>query len=1247
MLSKFSVKKPYTIVVAVIIVLILGTISFVNLQTDLLPSLDLPFLVINTSYPGASPEEVEMVVTRPIEQIVARANNIKDINSISSENSSTVIMEFDNDVNMDSAIIEINGNLDLIKGAWDDAVGSPMIIRLNPDMLPIMVSSVDVSNMDISEISTLVKEDIIPELESVSGVAAVDGTGLIEENIDVVLNENKIEKLNKNILNKLDKELSDVGNDLNSAKREIENGKSKLESEENKQLNKLETAEDGIKEGKNQLNEGKAQIDEGIRELKNKRAELLASKKEIEKKEKELLNIKNSFGDVENVESVEGIEDIEGINEILNPEQTSKLEDTLKGLVEMQKGKEEIENGLIVIDENIKELEEKRRGITNQAVDLNFKEQDIATGKVVLSKEMDKAKDELETGERELDKNIKEFEEKREEAFKGASLEGVIDKDMVSGILMAQNFSMPAGYLGESGKLVKVGDKLESIDEIKDLLLFDTGEDAVGKVFLNDVGDVKFKDNSDEIYAKVNGNNAVILNFQKQSNYSTSEVSNNLKDKMNEITDKNESLSFSNLMDQGVYIDIVVKSVLQNIVYGGILAILILMLFLRDIKPTFIIAVSIPISVVFAIAMMYFTGVTINIISLAGLALGVGMLVDNSIVVIENIYRLKSEGMSSIEASMTGAREVSGAIMASTLTTACVFLPIVFTKGISRQLFADMGLTIAYSLFASLIVALTLVPTMSSTMLKDTKEKKKNIFDRFTNSYTKVLEGALNHKALIMLGVSLLLVISGYLAYNIGTSFIPSMESPQMDASLTMPKDSTFEETVDMTNKVIEKLIDIDGVETIGAFQNGAIDGGLGAGSPDNLNISLYILLDEDQKIDNTKISKDIERETKDLDVDIVVNSSNMDMTALGGSGIEVVVKGRELDSLKEISEDVESILDKTDGIENIERGSGEGTEEIRIKVNKEKAMEKGFTTAEIFSEINNILEEGKQATELTVNNKDFPVIVIEDKSLLLNKDSLLKLQIENKDEEVIKLEDIVQIDEQKGVASINRKLQQRNISVHGDLKEDYNIGLVSRDLEKGLDNYNVPEGYSVNITGENEMINDSLRDISLMLLLSIVFIYLIMVAEFQSLLSPFIVMFTIPLAFTGGFLALWATGNDISLIAMLGFLVLSGIVVNNGIVFVDYTNQLRQRGMKKKEALIFAGRTRLRPIFMTAITTILGLSTLSIGVGAGSEMLQPLAIVAIGGLIYSTILTLIVVPVMYDLLNKKELSTRGELKDE
>lgn len=1228
MLSKFSVKKPYTVVVAVVMVLILGIISFMNLQTDLLPSIDLPYLVIMTTYPGASPEEVEMVVTRPIEQVVSTTNGIKNVSSVSNENSSVVILEFNNDVNMDSAIIDINGSLDLIKSAWGDSIGAPMIIRLNPDMLPIMISSVDIEDMEIAEISNFVSQKITPELESVNGVASVTGVGFLKENVEVFIDPDKIDKLNKKLLDKVDSKLSEAGEQLEKAKQDIEDGKKRLASEEKIQKGKLDEGEKAIGYGKEQIAQGEEQINTGLIELNKNKDNIIKALNELDKGEKELLA---------------GEKALLFLGENISEEDKIKLSTIQQNIALISQKKTEANAGLIAIDAKITEIEKEKYLLLEKKKELNAQEEQISQGKITLTVEMNKAKSQLTSGENTLNGKIDEFDKAREEAFEKASLKGIVSTKMISGILAAQNFSMPSGYVSEEGTdyLVKVGDKIKDIDEMKKLLLFDTGEEGIGKVYLGDVSDIRHQDNSKDIYAKVNGNNAVMLSFKKQSGFSTAEVSDSIREKMDKLSSENPGLNFSLLMDQGIYIDIVVNSVLNNLIYGGILAILILLIFLRDFKPTFIIAVSIPISIIFAIAMMYFTGVTINIISLAGLALGVGMLVDNSIVVIENIYRLRNEGLSAWEASVDGAKEVSGAIFASTLTTACVFLPIVFTKGISRQIFTDMGLTIAYSLFASLIVALTLVPTMASSMLKNTKEKEHKLFDGFINFYEKILRWSLKYKTVVMIGVVALLVISGVLALSMGTSFIPEMETPQMSLTVEMPKESTHNDTIEMSDIVIDRIIDIEGIETIGAFQGGGPMGGSFMGGSSGNSMSMYVILDENKKLNNKDIEKEIERLTEDLDCDISVKTSNMDMTALGGSGIEVLVKGREIDVLRDMSMDISKILEETKGTTDVSDGLEENKIEMRIIVDKEKAMENGLTVAQVFTNINSLIAKEKSSTILSVNNKDYPVIVVDGEKQSITRNDLENQIIKvNKDgeEKEIEVKSIAKIEETKGLSSIHRKSQERYISVKASIMADHNIGLVSREFEANLKDYKLPEGYSIEITGENEMINNSIRDLIYMLLLAIAFIYLIMVAQFGSLLSPFIVMFTIPLAFTGGLLALAITGYDVSLISMLGFLVLSGVVVNNGIVFVDYTNQLRSSGINTNEALVLAGKTRMRPILMTAITTILGLSTLSLGVGVGAEMLQPLAIVAIGGLTYATILTLFVVPVMYSSFHKQSL---------
>ncbi|MFY9295540.1 MAG: efflux RND transporter permease subunit [Caldicoprobacterales bacterium] len=1275
MLSKFSVRRPYTVVVAVVLVLILGVISFMNLQTDLLPKIDLPYILIITSYPGASPEEVEMVVTRPVEQTVATVDNIKNVSSISRENSSIVILEFNNDVNLDSATIELNSLLDLVKPAWPDMVGSPMLMRLNPDMLPIMVASVDVEGMDLIEISQLVNQDIIPELESVNGVASVTGAGLLEERIEVLIDGDKIDDLNKRILAAIDSELAQAEEELMKAKEEIESGKEKLASEEKKQSQRLSQGQKALTEAKKQIGEAESKIVAGELELDKAERELQAKLSEINQQERELktvqglvLSIKNKMPEMKKEELQKALlelfnnlpQDIkdrigQGLERLekslaeggrLKPGDiretienlSQELENNLKLI---SAGKAEIEKGLEQIYDKKEELVKQKTLLASKKDELSLKEQELATGKLMLSMEMDKAKTQLETGEQTLNEKMDEFEKAREEAFKKASLDGVITPDMVSGILTAQNFSMPAGSISEEDGeyLVKVGDEIKDVQQLENLVLFDTGDKGIGKIYLKDVAEISQLDNSEETYAKVNGNNAVMLTFQKQSNFSTAQVAASIREKFEELTSRHQGLNITPLMDQGVYIDIVVDSVLDNVVYGGLLAILVLILFLKDIRPTIVIAVSIPVSLIAAIAMMYFTGVTINIISLGGLALGVGMLVDNSIVVIENIYRLRNLGKSPKEAAIEGAKEISAAIISSTLTTMCVFLPIVFVKGISRQVFIDMGLTIAYSLVASLIVALSLVPAMASNMLGRISEKRNKTFEKFTNWYSRMLAWSLRHRALVMIVVVVLLGVSIYLAASMGTAFIPDMDTPQMSVTIEMPGEASFEDTIQMSDTVVDRIMEIEGIDTIGAFQSGLMEGLSMGGGGSNSNVaSLYLLLDENKRVSNKEIEKQIYELTEDLECEISVSTSNMDLSALGGSGIQVLVKGREIDTLQETASDIAKILEETEGTIDVSDGIEDTMTELRIIVDKEKAMENGLTVAQVYSSVNSTISKGKTATTLSVDNKDYPVIVIDKTRQDTTKENLEKLTIKgakNEEEVEVTIGDIAEIVEGKGLAAITRDSQERYLSISAGIDPDYNIGLVSREFENKLEDYKLPEGYKIEFSGENKMIADSLNDLSFMILLAVVFIYLIMVAQFQSLLSPFIVMFTIPLAFTGGLIALAITGHVISVVSMLGFLVLSGVVVNNGIVFVDFTNQLRERGLDKTEALMEAGKTRLKPILMTAITTILGLFTLALGVGMGAEMLQPLAIVSIGGLTYATALTLLVVPVMYHLLHR------------
>ncbi len=679
---------------------------------------------------------------------------------------------------------------------------------------------------------------------------------------------------------------------------------------------------------------------------------------------------------------------------------------------------------------------------------------------------------------------------------------------------------------------------------------------------------------------------------------------------------------------------------------------MLLILFLTDLRPTIVVAFSIPISLVTAIVCMYFSGVTLNIISLSGLALGIGMLVDNSIVVIENIYRLRGEGYSVKEAAIEGAREVAGAIMASTLTTVCVFLPIVFTEGITRQLFVDMGLTIAYSLLASLLIALTVVPAMSSKILARAREQKEGrFFGWLSHGYEKVLAVSLRIKPLVLILVVALLVASFFLAMSNGTAFMADMDSTQLTVNVELQEDATLQETGEVTDQVVEAILSIEDVQNVGAMTSAStmslLGGGGGSGSSNTATV--YVLTREDKSMSNEDIARIIKEKTQGLEAEITIDTSSMDMSAMGGSGISIQVRGRDLDTLQQIAGEVAAIVESVEGTTQVSDGLEESQEELRILIDRDRAVQYGLTVAQVFTQVAGKLADASAATTLVAADKDYNVYVMHGGDIELTRELVRSMEVTGTDEEgestEVPLREIADFEVTAALTSINRADQTRYVAVTAAIAEGYNVGLVSTQVERKLADYQVPAGCQLVSSGENDTINDAIEQVLLMLLLAVVFMYLIMVAQFQSLLSPFIIMFTIPLAFTGGLLGLFVTGSEVSVIALIGFVMLAGIIVNNGIVLIDYMNQLREGGMEKWEAILTAGRTRLRPVLMTALTTILALSTMVFSKDMGSEMAKPMAVVTIGGLLYGTLLTLIVIPCIYDLFIRKDRDgVSGEL---
>ena len=1312
MLSKFSVRRPFTVLVAVVLAIVLGIVSFLEMNTDLLPNMEFPYAIVITTYPGASPEEVETTVTKPIEQTMASVSNIKNIMSSSQDNMSMVMLEFNQSANMDSITIEMRESLDTLTSVWDDSISNPIIMKMNPDMMPIMVAAIDYDDMTSTEVTNKAKSEVVPELESIEGVASVTTTGEVEEKVEVVIRQDKIDEMNKKVQDAIDGKLDDAKKKITDGKEKIENGKDTLDTQKEKaasemakgktKLNKASSSvADGLKEINSQITEVKKQqkelletekkVNSGLATVQTEKAKLLSTLETLQKTQESLNTLNTTLQTLLTTQSalqaqvdagtataevkeqlatvnaqIAGIDNTLTAQGMTRETLAAKLAEVKAGITSAQSGKAALEQQEASLSETKKKVSEGKKQINSGLAKLNAAKKKLENGETTTTKaleelnkqqvlasiQMSVAEVKLSNGESSLKEAEKSLDETKKTTKSSSDLSTIITTEMVQNVLKAENFEMPAGYIteGDAKYLVKVGEKVESTDQIENLVIADMDLDGLEPIKLSDVADVVRTDNSSEIYTNLNGNPAVAVVMEKQTGYSTGEVTDRVLDEFEDLQKDIDGLHITVLMNQGVYIDLVVNSVGQNLLMGGILAILILLLFLKDLRPTIIVACSIPLSLVTAVVLMYFSGVTMNIISLSGLALGVGMLVDNSVVVIENIFRLRKEGETARRAAVEGAKEVAGAITASTLTTVCVFAPIVFTDGITRQLFVDLGLTLAYSLLASLLVALTLVPAMSAGMLKKTKEHKEGFINKIQNVYAKILSKVLRFKVVVILGSLAVLILAAWWSISRGTAFMPEMESTQMTMTLSTEKEVSFEDTTKMSDEVIKRIRDIEDIQTVGAMSggNGMMSGMMG-GNQSGTSISMYILLNEKRTLSNDELKKKIEEKTKDMkDCKIDIQTSSMDMSALGSSGISIKVKGKDLDKLQKITEDIMKKIETVEGLKEISNGLEDGTEEFRVIIDKSKAMKYSLTVAQVFQQINAKVKEATSATTISTDTKDYDVYVKNETEESISQADVKDMDIEYKNQQgkkkKVKLSKIATFEKAVSPNAIVRDNQQRLMTVSASLKDDYNIGLVSNDVKKVLKDYEAPDGYTIEMDGEDETIMEAMGQLLLMLLLAIIFMYLIMVAQFQSLLSPFIILFTIPLAFTGGFLGLAITGSEVSVIAMVGFVMLAGVIVNNGIVLVDYINQLRRRGLEKREAIVEAGRTRLRPILMTALTTILGLSTMAMGLGMGGDMVQPMAIVTIGGLLYGTLLTLFVVPCIYDLLNRRKNMVEEEI---
>ncbi|SDK87038.1 efflux RND transporter permease subunit [Natronincola ferrireducens] len=1027
-LSHLSVKRPVTTVMVICIILLLGFVSLTKLSIDLLPNINVPVAIVSTQYTGVGPYEIEDLVTRPVEEVLATVSNVKNITSTSSEGSSVVVIQFNDSTDMDLATLEMREKIDMIQDFLPEDATTPRVSKIDPGALPIIQMAIT-GDKNLSEIQRIAEDRVKSRLERLPGVASVTVAGGYENEVKITADPVKLQMY-------------------------------------------------------------------GL-----------------------------------------------SVNHLAN-------------------------------------------------------------------------------------------------------------------ILRSENLNLPGGLVerGQRELLVRTLGEFKSIEEIRNLpIVLSNG----GIIHLKDVAEVTLAPKDADRLSRTNGVSSIILVINKQSDFNTVQVANRINQEFSKLDQELEGIEFNMIVDLSDYIKQSIGNVAQNAIIGGLLAIIILFLFLRNIRTTFIIGIAIPISIIATFSLMYFSGVTINLMTLGGLALGMGMLVDNSIVVLENIYRFRQEGYSRIEAAKEGAGEVSMAVTASTITTVAVFLPIVFVEGITSMLFKELAMTVTFSLLASLFVSLTIVPMLSSKILKLSHEVhrrttlSKKLLDGFQTFFTKVeetyggiLAWGLNHKKLTILLAFVIFVTSIGLLFTVGAEFFPAMDEGLITIDVELPTGSKLEETDKVAMRIEELVTDIPEVDSVFVLLGGGGNMFVNAGGSGN-RAEVFVMLKElGQRNRSSQVIADEIRGKTSKIAGALISVQSMESQGMGAgfssSPISIAIKGDDIEVLRELSNNIVALVEGVEGTREVKSSFEEGKPEIQVTVNRSIASRYGLTAAQVAQSIRGNVQ-GTVATRYKVEGTEVDVVIRSHPYLKESIANFSQMQLMTPLGVMVPLEQVANISLAQGPTRVERDDQVRTIRVTSDIL-GRDLRSIAKDIEDQLGDYPMPEGYSYRLGGENEDLVESFKSLGLAIILAILLVYMVLASQFESLLHPFTIMLSVPLAFSGGALGLFITRRALSVPAIIGVIVLAGIVVNNAIVLVDYINILRGKGMSMREAILKAGPTRLRPILMTALTTMLGLLPLALGIGEGAEAQAPLATVVIGGLLLSTLLTLIFIPVMYMVFDRMSSFVKQKL---
>ena len=1197
-MEKFSVKKPFTVLVAVVMVLILGFVAITKMQTNLLPDVSTPYLMVVTVYPGASPERVESEVSDVLQNALT-VPGVENITATSAENYSLLLMHFTDDTDMNSALVKVSNKLDQAKSDLPSSCLTPSIIEYSLNMNAFMTVAVSREGSDIYQLSELVKDTLVPYVQRKGGVSNVSSSGLVEKLVQVQLNQDKIDEINAQLLDLIDTKLADARAQLDSAESQIAAGRAEYDRQMKNFGNTVSNTV--LASMSTEVGNAVDVVRKQAQALMKSVNQLIAVVKEPEIQQA-LIEVQQGLQKVLDKFDNTGMRDIDSLIEVVSElrDVTDKLTDALQKLqerVNTETGTEgssaadladelQLQQSLQVIystlEDTIKAMDNVPQLMSTFSGALgSFTQQQLNA-----YMQFTEAREQLNEYEKQLETAKQEYETARTQALAQADVQKQLDINTLSTLIYAQNFSMPAGYVqdasGESW-LLKVGEEYNSVDDIAGALLLHV--DGYGDVRLSDVADVEVIDNAADSFTRLNGEQAAVLKIYKNATSSASDVSDNCLSAFQELEAQYDGLHIVVLSNQGNYITIIIRSILTSMAVGAALAIIVLAIFLKDVKPTLVVGISIPLSVLFAVVLMYFTNLDMNVMTLAGLSLGIGMLVDNSVVVIENIYRLRSRGVPAARAAVQGTKQVGMSVIASTLTSVCVFLPVVFSSSIVRSLMLPMSLCIGYCLMASLIVAVTVVPAAASTVLKKAEPKELPWFEKVQDKYVQSLKWCLQHRAVPLAAAVVLLVFSGWQVLNMGIELLPQITSNEAVITLSTDASLSKEESYVVAGKAVEAAMAVDNVTEVGITTDTSVAGmdisqlGLPSTITDLLaaassygKYQINVMLKEDLS------SRQIETARQALETAIAgveqctgtVEISGMtgELTSQLSSGLSIKIYGSDVNTLTALSEKVVDIVNSTPGFANATNGLGAGDSTITLKVDRDKVRAYGLTVAEVYQKIAQRLTTTATAqTPVTVDGTTMDVKITNNLDPLTKEnmmDMTFDTSVLNTDGETVTgtctLADIATWETGTAPDSITSENQTEYVTVTADTLDGYNTTVQSRVLQKALNEFaagsEMPEGCNFSMGGETENVDFMVREMVQWMALALPFVYLVMVAQFQSLLSPFIVLFTVPLAFTGGLIGLLVTGGG-NLAAGDGTTaILYSVVITLLIMCVMYTKQ-------------------------------------------------------------------------------------------